>query len=43
MSEIKVIELHVKSNLDDTNQNISKLKGNLKETSTEAKNRSKCF
>ena len=37
MSEKKVIELQIKSNLDNTNIGISKLKTNLKETSTEAK------
>ena len=37
MAEIKVVELQVKSNFDNTNVGISKLKTNLKETSTEAK------
>ena len=37
MAEIKVVELQVKTNLDNTTAGINKLKTNLKDTSTEAK------
>ena len=37
MAEVKVIEVQIKSNLDETNNDVSQLKTNLKNASNEAK------